>query len=53
MLPSGSRILCMISHTFAGLDLHCADHARPFITAGGELDYIFVDRYIIICLSEV
>ena len=38
MFPGGSRIICMIYHTFPGLDLYYADLAQHLITAGWDVD---------------
>ena len=38
MFPGGSRIICMIYHTFPGLDLYYTDLALHLITAGWDVD---------------
>ena len=41
MLPGGNRticMICMIQHTFPGLDLYYADPAQPLTTATEEPD---------------
>ena len=53
MVTGGARAMCMSWHMFPGLVMCCADPAQPLITAGGELDDLSVDRWIMICLSEV
>ena len=53
MLPRGSRVICMIQHTFLGLDLYYTDPAQYLITADRDLDDLDRDLSDISDLSEV
>ena len=43
LLGCGGGIICTTKEMFPGLDLYCTDPVQHFITAGYDLDDVYVD----------